>query len=255
MELFDLKGKNALITGSTRGIGKAVAFGLASRGANIMLHCSRSEQKAQEVLDELLSKYDVKASYCVANLAEDDACTKLYEKTVNDLGDIDIFISNASMQYERKWEEATLDEFMYEMKVNVWPTLEICQKIVPKMKEKKWGRIITVGSVQQYKPNPYTVTYAAGKMGLVSFVMSLASDLAPYGITVNNIAPGVTITPRLDTYLENTTKEEIELLTKQIPMRRFAEAEECVGPVLLLCSNEGSYITAADVTIDGGMRL
>lgn len=252
--MFEFKEKNILITGSSQGIGKEMAKAFARCGANIMIHGLEKEQ-VDDTACEIHDAFDVHVGKSYVNLSETGACKQLYLECKQQIGDIDVFVSNAAIQYERPWSDATRDEFISEMAVNVWPLIELSQLVIPSMKASGYGRIIAVGSVQQYKPNSYTMTYASGKSAVDNLVRGMALELGSDGITVNCISPGVVETPRLKQYLATKPEKESSILTGLIPMKRFADPSECSGTVLLLASEEGAYINGANIAIDGGMRL
>lgn len=242
---FDLSGKRALVTGSTQGIGFAAAKILAEYGAEVFVHGTSSEEKCKKAAEQIggLTK-SVRKDLFAADCAE---C--IYDKT----GDVDILVLNASLQIRKSWDEITLEEYERQMNINFRASLLMIQKYVSYMKEKKWGRIICVGSVQQYKPHKDMLVYAAGKQAQMSMVENLAKQLAAYGITVNNISPGVIATPRNDDALAD--EEYKKNVLSGIPSGYIAEPSDCAGGVLLLASEAGRYITGIDLTIDGGMRL
>ena len=242
--MFNLKGKKALVTGSTQGIGEAIAKTLAEYGAEVFIHCGSSVEKAENVASEIKNAKGV----CV-NLLDSDAAEKLYDKT----GDVDILILNASIQIKKKWEEITDEDIYKQFDINVKSTFKLIQKYAPKMKENKWGRIITVGSVQQYKPHKEMPIYAATKSANMNIVTNLATQLAPFGITVNNIAPGVIATPRNFDALQDEKYRDIVLA--KIPAGYAGASEDIAGGALLLSSDAGRYITGTDLIIDGGMHL
>ncbi|MBQ2940874.1 MAG: SDR family oxidoreductase [Clostridia bacterium] len=242
--MFNLEGKKALVTGSTQGIGLAIAKTLSEYGATVFIHCGSSEEKAKNISSEIKNSYPV----CV-NLLEEDAAEKLYAAT----GDVDIVILNASVQIKKKWDEITEEDMYKQFDINVKSTFQLIQKYVPKMKENSWGRIITVGSVQQYKPHKEMAFYAATKSANMNIVTNLASQLAPFGITVNNIAPGVIATPRNEDALNDDKYRDIVL--SKIPAGYAGESYDIAGGALLLSSDAGRYITGTDLIIDGGMHL
>ena len=242
--MFNLKGKKALITGSTQGIGEAIAKTLASYGAEVFIHGGSKIEKVNKVASEIEGAKGV----CV-NLLDKDAAEKIYAET----GDVDILILNASLQIKKKWEEITDEDIYNQFDINVKSSFKLIQKYTPKMKENKWGRIITVGSVQQYKPHKEMAFYAATKSANMNIVTNLASQLAPFGITVNNIAPGVIATPRNDDALNDPEYSKIVLA--KIPAGYAGESEDIAGGALLLSSDAGRYITGTDLIIDGGMHL
>ena len=141
----------------------------------------------------------------------------------------------------------------WQLTVNLKSTLLLMQAYYPAMKEQGWGRIVTVGSVNQYRRHPELSVYAATKCAVMSLVQNIAKQVASYGVTVNNIAPGAIATPRNAAIYEDDEKRRA--VEAVIPAGRFGQAEDCVGAVLLLCSDAGSYITGSDIVMDGGMRL
>lgn len=178
-----------------------------------------------------------------------DCADYIYEKT----GDVDILVSNASVQVRKSWDEITDEEFDLQMNVNFRAALKLIQKYAPHMKEQHWGRIVTIGSVQQYKPHKDMLVYAASKEAQVSMVKNLAKQLAPYGITVNNISPGTILTPRNDEALADVSYAVAVLAN--IPCGYAGKPEDCSAAALLLCAEESRYITGIDLTIDGGTKL
>lgn len=242
--MFDLTGKKALVTGSTQGIGFAIAKCLAEQGAAVFVHGSTSMEKCRRAAKEIPNSTPV-----MVNLADENCAKSLFEQT----GDIDILVLNASVQYRKAWNEITSEEFDIQVKVNFKSSLELIQVYTPYMQKQKWGRIVTVGSVQQYKPHTHMAAYAATKSAQMNLVINIAAQMAPFGITVNNMAPGVIATPRNEAALSD--KAYAEKLMSKIPCGFAGAAEDCAGGVLLLCSDEGRYITGIDLIIDGGMHL
>ena len=251
-ELFDLNGKNALVTGSSQGIGKAIALGLAEFGANVMVHYNTGQKLAEQTVKEL-EQYKVRSGMVSANLAKQDAADIIYNACCSQLGGIDILIQNASIQIRKPWTEVNYEEYRFQTDVNIGSTLWLIQKFVSHMQKKKWGRIITIGSVQQNRPHPDMIVYSATKMAIVNMVKSLAPSLGKDGITVNNLAPGVIITQRNEKPLADEAYANKVLNT--IPAGYFGESIDCVGLVVLLSSDAGRYITGTDLLVDGGMSL
>lgn len=245
MEMFNLKGKRALVTGSTQGIGKAIAALLALQGAAVIVHGSTSEEKCRKAAAEMQGNTEI----AVVNLSEPDCAERLYEKT----GDVDILVLNASVQFRKAWDEITPEEFDTQINTNLKASLMLIQKYAPHMKEQNWGRIVTVGSVQQHKPHKDMAIYAASKCGQMSLVNNLAKQLAPFGITINNLSPGVIATPRNDAALADPVY--CKQVLAGIPMGYAGESEDMAAAALLLCSNEGRYITGTELIVDGGMHL
>ena len=242
--MFDLTGKKALVTGSTQGIGFAIAKCLYGQGAQVIVHGGTSEEKCRAAAEALGG-----LPYAVEPLGVSGCADRLYEKT----GDVDILVLNASVQIRKKWHEITEEEYRRQMDTNFLSSLQLIQKYTPSMRAKGWGRVVTVGSVQQYKPHRDMLVYAGSKDALMSLVRNLAKQLAPEGVTVNNMSPGVIATPRNADALGDP--EYSKQVYAGIPMGYAGEASDCAGATLLLCSEEGRYITGTDITVDGGMRL
>lgn len=242
--MFDLTGKTALVTGSTQGIGFEIASLLAKQGAKVFVTGAKSLEKCINACNKIPHSIPVRA-----NLLKIEDIDRLYEET----GDIDILVLNASIQYKRKWNEFSLEEYDIQMDCNLKSSYLLIKKYAEGMKNKHWGRIVTIGSVNQYNQHPELSLYGVTKAAQKKMAENFAPILAPYGITVNNVAPGAINTPRnndalKDSYFKKKVKDSI-------PCGYIGEAEDIAPAVLLLCSNEGRYITGAEIKIDGGMSL
>lgn len=244
-DMFDLSGKKALVTGSTQGIGFAVAKLLADCGAEVIIHGATSEEKCRKAAVRIGGKTRI----AVANLADSDCAEKLYRQT----GDVDILVLNASVQVRKHWDEITSEEFELQIHTNLQASLMLIQKYAKHMQAQGWGRIVTVGSVQEYKPHKDMAVYAASKCAQMSLVQNLAKQLAPYRVTINNLCPGVIATPRNEAVLADP--EYASAVMAGIPLGFAGTAEDCAGAALLLCSEEGRYITGSEIIVDGGMHL
>lgn len=242
--MFDLHGKTALITGSTQGIGLAIAKQFHQAGADVIIHGATSEEKCIRAVAEVgCTKYVTK------NLADPDAADFIFEKT----GGVDILVLNASVQYRKTWIDITPEEFETQINVNLKSSLAMIQKYFPYMKEHNWGRILTVGSVQQYRPHKDMAVYAASKCGLMSLVENIGKQIAPFGVTINNLCPGAIATPRN----ADAVSDEAYLakVLAGIPAGRMGLSEDCAPAALFLCSDEASYVTGSEIIVDGGMHL
>ena len=239
-----MRNKSVLITGSTQGIGKAMAEAFVKAGYQVCVHCSRDIKKAEAVREEIGASKAV-----VCDLSNMDEVNELYQKT----GAVDCLILNASVQYKENWLDITDETFDEQFAVNVKSTLKLMQAYYPKMQEKGFGRIVTIGSVNQYRQHPELSVYSATKCAVMKLVKIIAKQAAPYGVTVNNVSPGAIATPRNDSIYND--EEKRKAVERSIPMGRFGKPEDCVGTVLMLCSEQGAYITGTDIIIDGGMRL
>jgi len=251
-ELFDLKGHVALVTGSSRGIGRAIALALARAGASMAVHGVRPGENLTAAHNEIQA-----LGVPTVELTGDLSDSKDVEKIIHDCrvfcGAPDILVLNASIQTYMPIEEFSAEEFEKEFASNVRSAFELVHAFLPDMKAKGWGRILSIGSVNQWKQSPRLPVYAATKSALANFMVSCARHNSRYGITANNLAPGVITTDRNRDALSD--RDFSEHLRATIPAGRFGTPEDCAGLALLLCSNAGAYITGEDIAIDGGMHF
>ena len=241
--MFDLSGKTALVTGSTQGIGFEIAKSLAAHGARVFVH-GRELAKCKAASDKIEGSTPV-----TADLLDASGVDALYAQT----GDVDILVLNASVQYKRAWDAFTVEEYDAQMNCNLKASYLLLRKYTPAMKEKGWGRVVTLGSVNEYNQHPELSLYGVTKAAQLKLVKNIAASLAPYGVTVNNIAPGAIDTPRNAAICADP--EARGRVEAKIPMGRFGRPEEISPAVLLLVSDEGGYITGSEILIDGGLSL
>lgn len=230
--LFDLSGRTALVTGSTRGIGAALAHALSDAGATVATH-GLSEGAGYR-----------------ADLGEVSQCRTLVAEVERDLDRIDIVILNGATDLRRPWLETSASEAADLFAANFISTLVICQALLPGMRARGWGRIVTIGSIQEVRPNPNYLVYAAAKAAQTNLVRNLAGQVGASGVTINNLAPGAIATDRnAKTLAEPGYRERVEAL---VPVGRIGVPQDCVGACLLLASDAGAYINGASLTVDGG---
>lgn len=237
--------KTALVTGSSRGIGRAIAIALAQDGFEVILHCAGNVAKAEEA-KALIEENGGTARIIQADLCNLEATRELAKQA----GDVDVLVLNASLQLPKPWKEISQEDCLLQLNCNFTSSLLLIQAFAPAMQEKKWGRIITIGSVQERKPHPNMLIYSASKAAQTNMVQSLALQLAKDGVTVNNIAPGVIYTDRNVAALSDP--DYARKVTDSIPVGFYGEPEDCAGMVRLLCSEAGRYITGQSIYIDGG---
>lgn len=240
--------KKAFVTGSSRGIGRAVAVRLARDGYAVTVHGAKSSQKAEETA-EIIRKNGGIAEIELADLTDLKQTEKLCETAKN----ADVLVLNASLQYRTPWQEINTAACLEQLNCNFVSSLMLIQAAAENMKSKKWGRIITIGSVQERKPHPDMLVYSASKAAQTNMTQSLSLQLAKYGITVNNVAPGVIYTDRNVEALSDP--EYAKRVTASIPVGFYGQPQDCAGLISLLCSEEGRYITGQSIFVDGGKSV
>lgn len=240
--------KRALVTGSSRGIGRAIAISLAKDGLEVIIHCAGNYSKAEET-KQIIEQNGGKAQIIQANLCNTAETAVLCEK----MGNIDVLVLNASLQYRTPWEKISLEECNNQLNCNFVSSLMLIQAAVSNMKSNGWGRIVTIGSVQEAKPHPDMLVYSASKSAQTNMAKSLSLQLAEFGITVNNVAPGVIYTDRNVEALSDA--EYAKKVTQSIPVGFYGEPDDCSGIVSLLCSEKGRYITGQSIFVDGGKSV
>ena len=243
-----LNGKKALVTGSSRGIGRAIALGLAAEGCELIIHGAGNTEKANEVKG-IIEANGGKATVIMANLCIPEET----ERLARAIEDVDILVLNASLQIKEKWQDITRAHAVEQLECNFVSSLTLIGAAVENMKSKGWGRIVTIGSVQEAKPHPDMLVYSASKAAQTNMIRSLSVQLAEYGITVNNVAPGVIYTDRNVEALSD--KDYAAHVRSLIPVKFYGKPEDCVGTVKLLCSEDGRYITGQSIYIDGGKSV
>jgi glucose 1-dehydrogenase len=247
--LFDLSGRTALVTGSSRGIGRAIALGLAECGAAVAVHGAARGGEAECVLQIVRERGGSGASI-LADLRDPDSCRTLVSEVTTRLGPIDILVLNASTEIRVDWLAIRRDDFDTQTAVNLTSSLLLLQTVVPGMADRGWGRVVSIGSIQEVKPNPHLVVYAALKAAQTNIIVNLARQYAERGVTFNNLAPGAIGTERNAAVLEDAVyRARVEA---QIPARRIGSPSDCVGACQLLCSDAGAYISGSTLFVDGG---
>lgn len=246
--MFDLTGKTALITGSSRGIGLAAAKAFSANGAKVLLHCAKPEKYAEEAQTLLPD-----SPFYYADLSSPNGAENLAEQIAGDGFSPDILILNASIQIRKISEKIDYADYEKQMTTNFYSSLRLMELFLNAMKSRRWGRIVTVGSIQQIQPLAEMAVYSASKCAQWNLMRNQAKILAPYGITVNNIAPGAILTPRNEQVLSDPDYEKE--CRRSIPAGYIGQAKDCTGAFLLFCSEAGKYITGVNLYVDGGKHL
>lgn len=251
-ESYSLAGHRALVTGSARGIGRAIARALAECGATVVVHGVRASDALDQSLADVRT-FSPKSASVTGDLSEPGIAAKLVAAATDAIGAPDVLIANASVQFRRPWLEIPESEALLQMQVNFHATFQLFQAVYPEMRKQHWGRLISVGSVQEVRPHNEMPIYAASKAALENLVRNLAKQAGADGVTVNNLCPGVFATDRNAEALNNPVYAE--KVRNGIPVRDFAQPEDAAGAAVLLCSEAGRYITGTTIRIDGGMGI
>lgn len=249
---FRLDGRTALVTGARREIGRAIALALAGAGARLAVHHAGSPEEARDaeaVVAEIRAEGGEAAAFG-QDFAEDEAGVAL-ARAVQAWAPVDILVLNASIELVEPYTAITRDRFDRQIAVNLRTTLELLQALVPPMAERGWGRVVTIGSVQQELPHPEMLVYAGTKAAQFNWVLNLARQVGGQGVTVNNLAPGAIHTARNHEQMIRTGAA----LLPRIPAGRLGRPDDLTGAALLLCSDAGRYITGANVFVDGGRHI
>ena len=249
-----LRGKTALVTGASKGIGRAIALCLAENGADVLVNYCRSEKKAAETVTEIQT-FGVKSFALQADVASKQEVEKMFRETRKKMGkDIDILVNNAGTQVALSTIEAmNLKLWNRVLAINLTGAMLCCQQAIPGMKEQGWGRIINTTSISDRTGGgPGGAHYVSAKGALAAFTKGLAKELAPFGITVNAVAPGVILT---EMHKKFSTKKSLESIKKQVPLGRLGAPEDVSGAVLFLASDAAAYITGETISVNGGLRM
>lgn len=247
-ELFNLAGKVALVTGGSKGLGKAMARGLVEAGADIVIS-SRHEDELRPALDEILANTGRRGCYVVADMARREDAVKLGRSALEQMGRVDVLINNAGTNVPQAIDEIKDEDWDRVMEINLGSIMVLTRALVPQMKARRWGRIIHISSVMAFVSKEGRGGYSATKAALVGMARATALELGEHGITVNCIAPGPFLTDLPGRLL---SAEEKARFAKMTAVGRWADPRELVGPALMLASDAGSYITGETLVVDGG---
>ncbi len=246
---FRLDGRTALVTGGSRGIGKAVARGLAEAGAQVIIS-ARDEETLRAAAEEIGSGLDGEVGYAVADMNDRRQVDRLAETALAKWGHIDILFNNAGTNEPQTLLETSDDTWDRILEINLTSCMRLARALAGEMVRRRWGRIIHTSSVMAFASNPARGLYSATKAGLVAMSRAHALELGPHGVTVNCLAPGPVLT---DLPLSLLDDEQQQVFARRTALLRWGTVEEMVGPVLLLASEAGAFITGSVIHADGGM--
>jgi len=250
-DLFSLSGRRALVTGANSCIGRALALGLAGQGAGLVLHHLGDAAEA-ESLQQKIKAGGRAATLIEADFSESGAVEALAAQALAE-GPVDILIANAAIERRAAWKGVTPVLVDAHVAVNFTSILILMQKLVPAMADRGWGRVIATGSVLASRPRAETIVYASLKSAQLTAIRAVAREVAGRGVTMNVIAPGAIETEANGwRYADHAFRQAV---VAKIPAGRPGRPDDCVGPVLMLCSDAGSYVTGASIPVDGGWTI
>ncbi len=244
--MFDLTGKNALVTGASGGIGAAIAKGLHAAGATVALSGTRVDP-----LEALAAELGERAHVLPCNLSDAEAVNALPKQAADAMGSVDILVNNAGITRDNIFMRMSDEEWALVLEVNLTSTMRLCKGVIRGMMKSRWGRIVNISSVVGATGNPGQANYAASKAGMVGMSKSIAYEVASRGITVNCVAPGFITTAMTD----KLTDDQKSGILAQVPAGRMGDADEIAAAVLYLSSPEAAYVNGATLHVNGGMAM
>ena len=257
---MSLAGKSAIVTGSTSGIGLAIATALAEAGADVMLNGLGDPVELEAIRAKLAAETGRRILFSPANMMKPDEIAAMVGTAESAFGKVDIVVSNAGIQFVSPVEDFPADKWDAIIAINLTASFHLAKAVVPGMKARKFGRIVNIASAHSLVASPFKSAYVAAKHGLLGFTKTIALELATFGITANCISPGYVWTPLVEKQIPDTmkarnmTKEQVmnDVLLAAQPTKQFVRVEEVAALALWLCSDGAKNITGANNVIDGG---
>jgi 3-hydroxybutyrate dehydrogenase len=255
-----LKGKTALVTGSTSGIGLGIATRLAAEGANLVLNGFGDAAGIEALRARLAAEHKVTVIYDGADMSKPEAIGAMMGKALERFGALDVLVNNAGIQHVAPVDEFPLDKWDAIIAINLSSAFHTTRAALPAMKKRGWGRIVNIASAHALVASPFKSAYVAAKHGLAGFTKTVALEVAEQGITANAICPGYVLTPLVEKQIPDTAKargiseEEVvrDVILAAQPTKEFVKVEEVAALAAFLCSEAAASITGAMLSIDGG---
>jgi 3-hydroxybutyrate dehydrogenase len=255
-----LKGKSALVTGSTSGIGLAIARALAADGANITINGFGDKAAIEKERSGIEKEFGVKVAYSAADMTKPAEIADMVKTAEKTFGSLDVLVNNAGIQFVAPIEDFPIDKWDQIIAINLSAAFHAIRAAVPGMKSRKWGRIISTASAHSLVASPFKSAYVTAKHGIAGLTKTIALELATFGVTCNCISPGYVWTPLVEKQIPDTakargiTEEEVkrDVILAAQPTKEFVTVEEVASLAVYLCSDAARSITGANLSIDGG---
>ena len=255
-----LKSKAAVVTGSTSGIGLAIARALAKEGANVLINGFGEANAIEKERSGIEKEFDVRAIYSPADMTKPEEIAEMVATAEKSFGSVDVLVNNAGIQFVSPVEEFPVEKWNQIIAINLSSAFHGMRAAVPGMKRRKWGRIISTASAHSLVASPFKSAYVSAKHGIAGLTKTVALETATSGITVNCISPGYVWTPLVEKQIPDTmkarnlTRDQVinDVLLEAQPTKQFVTVEEVAAIVVFLCSDAAKQITGANISVDGG---